>query len=130
MSKEPRTLTCKSCDSDFQHIQNGRGRPPVYCPSCKASKAKPATPSETTEAAPVSNRPVYEGTPEPGDTAILPAFHMFSTKDSAYRNATKVTVSSIDMEKDIAYVKHPSEKFPITTKLSRLLKVSYPLALN
>lgn len=112
---------CKGCGNEFQHVSISRGRPPVYCPTCRTERAKNAVKKEPTTDIP--KKITYSGQPRVGDKAIRPAFHMFEDRDSAIRNATKVQVVSIDG--DVAYVKHPSEKYPIQTQYSKLLKVNY-----
>lgn len=111
--------TCKGCGNEFEHVIKGRGRPPAYCMDCKADKEKPAT-KELPKTEP---RITYKGSPSVGDEAIRPAFHMFEDTSAAIRNATRVKVVSIDG--DVAYVRHPSEKYPISTDYSKLLKVNY-----
>jgi len=121
MSKEARTLTCKDCGTEFQHVQQGRGRPPVYCPSCREARANKPKRAKVGRPKKEAVLTIEAGEIQKGDTVVRPLRNFFSTQETAVKYATPLFVTAI--LGDIAYVQHPDEKAPLPTALSRLVKV-------
>lgn len=123
MSTEPRILTCKACGSEFEHVQKGRGRPPVYCPSCREARA--SKPAKAKVGRP-KKEPVLtmkEGKIQTGDTVVRPLKDFFKDQATAVKYGTPLKVTAV--LGDIAYVQHPAEKMPLPTSISRLVKVGW-----
>lgn len=40
------TKLCATCGNEFEHVQQGRGRPPKFCPACREAKYAPAPKKE------------------------------------------------------------------------------------
>lgn len=114
-----RTLTCKSCESDFDHVQQGRGRPPVYCPTCRETRT--SKPRKIKAEVVTSERAEASGPITSGDTVIRPLKNFFKDRATAIKYGTPLKVISI--LGDLAYVQHPAEKGPLPAKLDTLVKL-------
>ncbi len=121
MSNEPRTLTCKQCETEFQHVQEGRGRPPVYCPSCREARAAKPKRAKVGRPKKESVLTIANGAIKTGDTVVRPLRNFFGSQETAVKYATPLFVTAVIG--DVAYVQHPDEKAPIATALDRLVKV-------
>lgn len=115
--------TCKQCEATFQHEQKGRGRPPVYCASCrearqqKPKRGKVGRPPKKDRGELVR----LDGEIRAGDTVIRPLLNFFRNQETSIKYATPLRVTAILGE--TAYVQHPEEPEPLATSISRLLKV-------
>lgn len=123
MSTEPRILTCKECGTEFEHVQKGRGRPPVYCPACREARAsKPKQRKIKAEVPSEGTRVIQEGAViASGDTVVRPLKDFFKDRQTAIKYGTPLQVVSVIG--DTAYVQHPAEKGPIPTLLNSLVKI-------
>lgn len=89
--------TCQATGVKFEHVQTGRGRPPIYCPEERKRRANeayvnPVLKLETTSAAPKS-----------GDKALYVPFGKYGQWDKAMRDAQMVEVLRIDGSEAIVY---------------------------
>lgn len=114
-------LTCAESGVEFEHVQRGRGRPPVYCPEVRERRE-----TEKPERAPGVRRgprpailraEVSEDTPEPGDIVVRLTHGM--KRPNALNWVTPVRLLSVDG--DTATVDRNGEH--LTTRFSNLVKL-------
>jgi len=112
------TITCAESGEEFEHVQLGRGRPPVFSPEVRARRAAekaPQTPRR--ENAMLRIEPVEDEEPQPGDIVVRLTHGM--KRDGALRWLTPVRLLSVEGE--TATVERKGET--LTTKFANLVKV-------
>jgi len=120
-----RNITCKVCGAEFYHKQEGRGRPPTKCPTCRTVKAgapkrrgRPPKKVVTVGTGEHVLVPVA-GPIEAGDTVVRP-LDMFKSRESAIKYATPFRVIAVtDTEALLDF-----EKNGAIVALEKLVKVA------
>ena len=137
-----RDIVCRTCNTEFHHVQAGRGRPPKDCPDCRKAKANApkrprgrpkkrltvaTTPTESVPIGPEEEKRIValKGVLKVGDLAVHPLAD-FKSRESAIRHATPVEVVEIVEDYDRAIVNYHGTLTPTT--LSKLVKVEWQTA--
>lgn len=107
------TKQCATCGNSFEHIQQGRGRPPKFCPSCREAKYAPAKNTTVTVVEEqVEERTLKAGVPNLGDKVV----HIGLGISAKYYRVGKLVEK--DESKDSAVVLLRGER--MSTRLSKL----------
>lgn len=124
-----RMITCaeEGCDWNgngvFKHVQNGRGRPPKFCPNHRVKGPQYHAKVVKADEEPVERvRVILDGEPiKVGDPVIRPLLDAYATFERACANAK--TRKVVRIEGDTAYVKTREGVFP--TDMAFLVKVGW-----
>jgi len=111
------TKVCTECGSEFEHVQLGRGRPPLKCPTCRNAPKRPVgRPRKEKEKVLVA----VDGPIVAGDTVVRP-LDVYKNRAHAIQYATPVQV--VDVEGEKAHVNYFGEILP--QPVANLVKVGW-----
>lgn len=98
------TITCAETGVEFEHVQTGRGRPPLFSPEVRARrqaeaearKGQPRGPRRKNAKLASLGIVTKEGTPEAGNRALLVPADKYRNWAQAVRHARLVLVSEVN----------------------------------
>ena len=98
------TLTCQETGVEFEHVQEGRGRPPLYSPEVRARrkaeaearKGQPRGPKRKHARLATLGIVTKEGAPEAGQRALLVPADKYRNWAQAVRHARLVLVAEVN----------------------------------
>jgi len=98
------TITCAETGVEFEHVQEGRGRPPLFAPEVRARrqaeaearKGQPRGPKRKNAKLATLGLVTKEGAPEAGQRALLVPADKYRNWATAVRHARLVLVSEVN----------------------------------